>query len=139
MEVYETIDKSINAKTGTKCKVSRHDVPSADFSEIRKRIGYLSTLKPGWDGYSASPISSHVIDNVNTLLSNIDEESLNGWRALPEINGTISLQNDALRAGIQIGDTAFSYFVIKGNNVTGDDNVSFSIPNFINILRDING
>ena len=76
---------------------------------------------------------------MKALLANIGEKDLAGWRALPEINGTISLQNDEKRAGIQVGDTAFSYFVISGNNVLGKDNVMFAIPTLLDILREING
>jgi len=106
---------------------------------MKVRVSFLSTLKQGWDGYNALPVSNQVIININAFLAQINNKDLMGWRMLPEINGTISLQNDALRAGIQIGDSLFSYFVISGNKVKGDENLPFAIPTIINVLREING
>ena len=106
---------------------------------MKSRVNFLTTLQQGWDGYNALPISNQVIDNMNAFLANVNEKDLTGWRALPEINGTISLQNDEKRAGIQVGDTAFSYFMISGNHVSGNDNVLFAIPTLLNVLREING
>ena len=139
MEILEAKGKNTHNTKTTRSRASRKNAQHASFSEMKKRISFLSTLKHGWGGYNASPINSLVINNVHELLSNIDEDYLSGWRALPEINGTISLQNDLLRAGIQIGDKTLSYFVIRGDNVTGEDNVAFSISNFVNILKSING
>ena len=107
-------------------------------SDMKTRIGYLSTLKRGWDGYDASPLSAQVVINLNMFLASANEEDLAGWRALPEINGTVSLQNDELKAGIQIGDTAFSYFVISANHVNGCDNLPFAVSSVLTILRKIN-
>ena len=140
MKILEAKGKNTyNTKAYTRSRASQEYAQHANFSEMKKRISFLSTLQHGWDGYNAFPISSIVIENVHELLSSIDEDCLSGWRALPEINGTISLQNDMLRAGIQIGDKTLSYFVIRGDNVTGEDNVAFSISNFVNILKSING
>ena len=107
-------------------------------SAMQKKLDSLKALGEGWDGYSASPISQAVINNVKTVLDYCTDDDLKGWRALPEINGTISLQNDGLRAGIHIGSNAFSYFAIHNDTVSGDDNIAFVIPQFLHVLRAIN-
>ena len=67
------------------------------------------------------------------------DEDMLGWQIYPEINGTLSLQNDDLKAGLHLGTEAFSYFVIHDDKVSGADNVLFSVPVFLTTLRDING
>ena len=107
-------------------------------SAMHKKLESLKALGKGWDGFSAAPISQTVINNVKTALDFCTDDDLKGWRALPEINGTISLQNDGLRAGIHIGNNAFSYFAINNDIVSGDDNIAFVIPHFLHVLRAIN-
>lgn len=131
--------KSHGRRTATHRRNHNHCEDDSAVNAMKSRVSFLSTLQQGWDGYGASPISNKVVANMNALLANIDEMDLAGWRALPEINGTISLQNDEKRAGIQVGDTAFSYFVISGNHVSGNDNVMFTIPTLLDVLRKING
>ena len=98
----------------------------------------VSKLQQGWDGYNALPVNSQVIDNMHVVLDNCDSTQLQGWQIFPEINGTILLQNSVRRAGINLGDNTFSYFIIKGNNVDGDDSKSFSVSLFLNVLNELN-
>jgi hypothetical protein len=130
--------KSHGGRTATHRRIQKHDDDSA-IAAMKSRVNFLTTLQQGWDGYDALPISNQVVTNMNAFLANVNEKDLAGWRALPEINGTISLQNDEKRAGIQVGDTAFSYFVITGNHVSGNDNIMFAIPTLLHIMREING
>ena len=131
--------KSHGGRTATHRRRQKHFEDDSAIAAMKSRVNFLTTLQQGWDGYNALPISNQVIDNMNAFLANVNEKDLTGWRALPEINGTISLQNDEKRAGIQVGDTAFSYFMISGNHVSGNDNVLFAIPTLLNVLREING
>ena len=76
-----------------------------------------------------------------TYLGNVDRlysTQLQGWQIFPEINGTILLQNSVRRAGINLGDNTFSYFIINGNNVDGDDSKAFSVSLFLNVLNELN-
>lgn len=130
--------KSHVRRTATHRRIQKHYKDDSAIAAMKSRVSFLTTLQQGWDGYDALPISNKVVANMNAFLANVSEKDLTGWRALPEINGTISLQNDEKRAGIQMGDTAFSYFVINGNQVTGDDNIVFAVPAILNVLRDIN-
>ena len=131
--------KSRGRRTATHRRIQKHYEDDSAIAAMKSRVNFLTTLQQGWDGYNALPISNQVIANMNAFLANVNEKDLTGWRALPEINGTISLQNDEKRAGIQVGDTAFSYFVISGNYVSGSDNVMFAIPTLLDVLREING
>lgn len=105
---------------------------------LYQRLLQVSKLQQGWDGYNALPVNSQVIDNMHVVLDNCDSTQLQGWQIFPEINGTILLQNSVRRAGINLGDKAFSYFIINGNNVDGDDSKSFSVSLFLNVLNELN-
>jgi len=131
--------KSHGGRTAPHRIIQKHYENDSAIAAMKSRVSLLTTLHQGWDGYDALPISNQVVANMNAFLANVNEKDLTGWRALPEINGTISLQNDEKRAGIQVGDTAFSYFVISGNHVSGNDNVMFTIPSLLDVLRKING
>lgn len=105
---------------------------------LYQRLLQVSKLQQGWDGYNALPVNSQVIDNMHVVLENCDSTQLQGWQIFPEINGTILLQNSVRRAGINLGDKTFSYFIINGNNVDGDDSKSFSVSLFLNVLNELN-
>lgn len=105
---------------------------------LYQRLLQVSKLQQGWDGYNALPVNSQVIDNMHVVLDNCDSTQLQGWQIFPEINGTILLQNSVRRAGINLGDNTFSYFIIKGNNVDGDDGKAFSVSMFLNVLNKLN-
>lgn len=105
---------------------------------LYQRLLQMSKLQQGWDGYNALPVNSQVIDNMHVVLDNCDSTHLQGWQIFPEINGTILLQNSARRAGINLGDKTFSYFIINGNNVDGDDSKAFSVSLFLNVLNELN-
>ncbi len=105
---------------------------------LYQKLLQVSKLQQGWDGYNALPVNSQVIDNMHVVLDNCDSTQLQGWQIFPEINGTILLQNSVRRAGINLGDKTFSYFIINGNNVDGDDSKSFSVSLFLNVLNKLN-
>lgn len=105
---------------------------------LYQRLLQVSKLQQGWDGYNALPVNSQVIDNMHVVLDNCDSTQLQGWQIFPEINGTILLQNSVRRAGINLGDKTFSYFIINGNNVDGDDSKAFSVSLFLNVLNELN-
>ena len=140
-KVMDELDlvKSHGRRTASHRRIQNHYEDDSAIAAMKSRVNFLTTLQQGWDGYDALPISNQVVANMNAFLANVNETDLSGWRALPEINGTISLQNDEKRAGIQVGDSAFSYFVISGNNISGNDNVMFAIPTLLDVLRTING
>ena len=105
---------------------------------LYQRLLQVSKLQQGWDGYNALPVNSQVIDNMHVVLDNCDSTQLQGWQIFPEINGTILLQNSVRRAGINLGDKTFSYFIINGNNVDGNDSKAFSVSMFLNVLNKLN-
>lgn len=105
---------------------------------LYQRLLQVSKLQQGWDGYNALPVNSQVIDNMHVVLDNCDSTQLQGWQIFPENNGTILLQNSVRRAGINLGDKTFSYFIINGNNVDGDDSKAFSVSMFLNVLNKLN-
>ena len=110
---------------------------SGNVGRLYDSLKALSKLQQGWDGYNALPVNQQVIDNMCVVLNHCDNAQLQGWSVFPEINGTILLQNHNRRAGINLGDKTFSYFIVNGNNVDGDDDKLFTVSLFLNVLNKI--
>ena len=111
---------------------------SGNVGRLYDSLQALSELKQGWDGYNALPVNQQVINNMYVVLNNCDNSLLQDWSVYPEINGTILLQNHNRRAGINLGDKTFSYFIVNGNSVDGDDDKLFTVPLFLNVLNKLN-
>ncbi len=111
---------------------------SGNVGRLYDSLQALSKLKQGWDGYNALPVNQQVINNMGVVLNNCDNSQLQDWSVYPEINGTILLQNHNRRAGINLGDKTFSYFIVNGNSVDGDDDKLFTVPLFLNVLNKLN-
>ena len=111
---------------------------SGNVGRLYDSLQALSELKQGWDGYNALPVNQQVINNMYVVLNNCDNSLLQDWSVYPEINGTILLQNHNRRAGINLGDKTFSYFIVNGNSVDGDDDKLFTVSLFLNVLNKLN-
>ena len=124
------------AFAATRQKTEKVDVPTDKMSRC---IDAICKLKQGWDGFNAVPVTIATRENFCQIINACNQDDLSGWDLYPEINGTLMLQNDSKNAGINIGDTEFSYFVVHGDNVSGLDNVRFSVPTILETIRNING
>ena len=125
--------------TATKYAERKSNPYRGNVGRLYESLLAMSQLKQGWDGYNALPVNRQVIDNMHGVLDNCESALLQGWQIFPEINGTILLQNSLKRAGINLGDKTFSYFIIRGNNVDGDDNKLFSVSLVLTVLKKLNG
>ena len=91
-----------------------------NLSKAFSRLEHLSTLKAGWDGSSALPISNRVIRNLKNVLLISDDEDWANWMISPDGNATVMLQSKKRRASISVGTEEFARsvgFAIRPNRI----------------------
>jgi len=110
-------------------------------------VAYLTLLEQlsdfqeygkGWDGANALPLNKTVVKNFKAMLAKSNDQDLSGWHISPEVNGTLLLQNEANNAGINLGTRDFSYFLIKGEDIEGANNIRFTPKALIDTIKKLN-
>ena len=109
-----------------------------NLSNAFSRLEHLSTLKEGWDGGNALPISNKVIRNLKNVLLISDDEDWADWMISPDGNATIMLQSKKRRASISIGADEFSYYLHTGVKRSGENHVIFAPSLFLSVMRKLN-
>ena len=111
-------------------KLTKTKVPSASrgasYTELLERLSDFQEYEKGWDGDDALPLNRNVVKNFKTLLQKSHDSDLQGWTIFPAANGTLLLQRKERKAGINIGITGYSYYVIENGEVRGENNLRFS-------------
>jgi uncharacterized phage-associated protein len=80
----------------------------------------------GWDGEDGLPLTQQVIRNFSQVLSVADNETLSAIRIYPDDNGSLGIELKGLKAGLSLGNDAFSHYMIDNDHVIGDSHVPFS-------------
>jgi hypothetical protein len=101
------------------------------------RLEHLTTLAYDWDGYGALPISNTVIDNLKKVIDLSRDEDWEAWMISPETNGALGLQSKKHTSSISIGAYEFSYYSCISENEIGENNIPFTAPTLLNIMRKI--
>ncbi len=109
------------------------------YMNLLEQLSDFQEYQKGWDGADALPLNAKVIRNFKSVIQKSDEASLTGWHISPETNGTLLFENGNADAGINIGTKDFSYYIIRDGNVTGENNVRFSVSAIMKAMRRING
>ena len=110
----------------------------AAYYAILKKFNKYRSYQKGWDGEDASPLTSKVIENFCLVLENVDKGLLKNLTIFPETNGTLLIESRIREAGINLGDTSFSYYEITDNNVTGENGLPFSVEAIASAISRIN-
>ena len=108
------------------------------YYDILKKWNTYKGYAQGWDGEEASPLTPQVVDNFNQVLNQIDKRLLQGLTIYPETNGTLLIDSTKREAGISLGDQRFSYYVIEGDKITGQDGIPFTPEAFAQVIARIN-
>lgn len=106
-------------------------------AKVLNRLEHLSTLAYDWDGYGAMPISNTVIDNLKKVIDLSRDEDWEAWMISPETNGALGLQSKYHTSSISIGAYEFSYYSFTSENEVGENNIPFTAPKMLNIMRKI--
>ena len=106
-------------------------------ARIKVALDKMSYLKSGWDGMDALPIPKRILSNVTMLLFASDDFDWKGWSIEPNINGSIILRSETRLSGISLGAESFSYYVRKGKNIEGEDNVDFTPEAVLSVMHAI--
>jgi len=110
----------------------------AAYYAILKKFNKYKSYPKGWDGEDASPLTSKVIENFCQVLERVDKATFKDLTIFPETNGTLLIESRIREAGVNLGDTSFSYYKITDNNVAGENGVPFSVEAFLNAISIIN-
>ena len=103
-----------------------------------EQLSDFQEYEEGWDGAEARPLGRKVVKNFKAFLAKASDESLQGWHLEPQANGTLLLLNNSRNAGINIGISDFSFFVVNNRNLEGQNHIHFTVANMLNTLKRIN-
>lgn len=109
-----------------------------DYYEILDKFLTYSKYTEKWDGENAVPLTEKVKNNFSLLLNRIDKKLLAGMTIFPEINGTLLIDSTIKEAGICLGNDTFSYYITENDEVSGQDNIPFSVKKLIDTIKKIN-
>lgn len=107
----------------------------SQLADVYERLSHLSSLKKGWDGRGALPVSQSVIGNVRKVMSISDKEDWEGWMISPDVNATLCLFAPNTKASISLGSREFSYFARKDGERLGESHVVFTPEVFLSVMR----
>lgn len=128
-----------NLSIDTKRAVYRQlqlEVADENLGYLKRRLKEFAKLEVGWDGEDALPTDKKIIVNVDDIFRTCKSNDLADWSVFPNVNGTILLQRK--HAVISIGEEAFSYFANSGNEEIEGEQIPFSIPKVIKVIKEIN-
>lgn len=129
--------KSIRGVKGIGMRTANPAI-SPTAQRLLKDLDTFITYPKGWDGDSAEPLSPVVIKNFRNLLKKSNEEDLQDWNIFPEKNGTLILENSQRQAQINIADKEYSYFLMDGTNLKGEDHLKLTANHLLQTIKAIN-
>lgn len=101
-------------------------VHGALYVEMLERLSDFQEYEQGWDGEDALPLNGKVVKNFKGVLQKCSDEQLKGWSIFPAANGTLLLQHQEKKAGINIGASGFSYYKTQDGVVNGESHLKFT-------------
>jgi hypothetical protein len=129
---------SIRMSREDKAKVARRltvEVTQSALADAYERIDYLSTLRKGWDGHGALPISQRVLRNIKAVLMISDNDDWQNWAISPDGNATIGLQSTVHKTLISLGALEYSYFSMLGGKPQGESHIPFTPEGLLAVMR----
>ena len=109
----------------------------ATYTALLEQLSDFQEYEEGWDGVDARPLSRKVVKNFKAVLVKASDEMLQGWHLEPQGNGTLLLLNDNRNAGINIGTTDYSFYVVNNGDVEGQNHLHFTVGNLLQTLKHI--
>ena len=134
----ELVEKLNQSLATSSMSVESDDASLAAYYAILKKFNIYRQYQKGWDGEDASPLTSKVIENFSLILDRVDKRQLKNLTIYPETNGTLLIESTSREAGISLGDAAFSFYVVEGDTVTGENNLPFSVDSIVGVVSKIN-
>lgn len=129
-KTLDFITKLTKSKTST---VVRGQV----YTEMIERLSDFQEYEKGWDGDDALPISRQVVKNFKKVLQKSLDKDLIGWTLFPAANGTLLLQHETRKSGINIGTDGFSYYSVENGEVKGENHLKFSPKGILETMKRI--
>ena len=129
--------KSIRGVKGIAMKTTTPAI-SPTAQRLLQDLDTFLAYDKGWDGEAAEPLALQAVKSFRNLLKKSSEEDLKDWTIYPEKNGTLILENMKRQAQINIAEKEFSYFVMNGTMVKGEDHIKLTTRRLLQTIKAIN-
>ncbi len=104
---------------------------------LMKDMEIFAAYKDNWDGEGGYPLTEQVKRNFDVLLPNLSPKCLRRIQISPESNGTILIECTNQEAGVNLADNNYSFYIIQGNHVSGENNVPFDVDTLTEKLEEL--
>ena len=104
---------------------------------LMKDMETFAAYENNWDEEGGFPLTEQVKRNFDILLPNLSNKCLKNIQISPESNGTILIECTNQEAGVNLADTEYSYYIIRGNHVVGENNVPFDVDTLTEKLEEL--
>lgn len=105
---------------------------------FRKRLATLAGLRDDWDHYGAVAMESASVRNMRDLIDLASAAALEKWSLFASTNGTLMLTAKRNAVGsISIGNDAYSYALIIGEEVLSHDPQPFNAKEAAGLLKEL--
>lgn len=120
-------------------EVEREDarLKMAEQYRLKKDLDLFATYEENWDGEGGHPLTSQVIQNFESLLPLISTKALQNIDVYPENNGSLLIMSRTQEAGLNIGNDAYTYYVIHDNKISGESHLEFSVDAVLEKIEEI--
>ena len=106
---------------------------------LKKDMEMFATYEDNWDGEGGLPLTDQVIRNFECLLPLITTTSLKHIDVYPENNGSLLILSRTQEAGLNIGNDTYTYYITRGNEVTGESHLAFNVDDVLSKIEEIAG
>lgn len=105
---------------------------------FRKRLATLAGLRDNWDRYGAAAMETAAVRNMRDLINLASAAALEKWSLFASTNGTLMLTAKGNAVGsISIGNDAFSYAIMVGQEVLSHDPKPFNAKEAAGLLKEL--
>lgn len=111
---------------------------SSAYTRLLEKLSDYQEYEQDWDGDGALPLNAVVAKNFKSVLRHCNDESiLDDWTIFPAANGSLLFQYNKKEGGINIGKNDFSYYIISGGGVKGENSLTFSPERVVECMKKI--
>ena len=114
------LEKTLDFLKGLTSQKGSQTVRGAAYQKMLKSLPDYQEYERGWDDDDALPLYAAVVRNFKKVMDQSTDYALDGWTIFPEANGTLLMEYQKKEAGINLGISDFSYYIIDNNQVSGE-------------------
>ena len=104
---------------------------------LKKDLEHFSAFARDWDGEGGMPLQEASLHNFEELLPLLSAHALQGIDVSPENNGTLLITSKLKEAGVNIGDSTYTYYSIENGQVNGESLLPFDVNKVLEKIENI--